>query len=121
MLKFTINKNDDMSNYEELSSDENGLNKLKIGSYIKYKYYNKYKSGGFLVMIKKSPLKNVKELNILVLKNGYHYIELPFFKYTFYQKINNNRKSIFNSKEERENIILNGKTKLLEIIKKKNI
>jgi len=104
------NNKDDLDDYIEVSNDYEGLEKLIIGAHIKYKFYSKIKSGGFLVMIKKSPIYSIKELNILVLKNKNLYLELPFFKYKFYQKSNIiSKQSIFNSPNDRLSVINNGK------------
>jgi len=108
-LIINLTKNqptDKLQGYTEISQDENGFNSLKPGSHIRYKFFSKIKSAGFLIMIKRSPLPDLKDLNLLVLKNDYGYFELPFYKYQYYQKTNNkSNKSIFQSKEQREQLL----------------
>lgn len=124
-MKIILNNkqnNDLLYGFTELEQNENGFNNLIIGSYIKYKFFNKIKSGGFLVMIKSSPIKKLKDLNKLVLKLNNYYYELSFNKYIFYQKLKNENinKSIFSSKEERNEIIKKGKERLNIILSQNN-
>jgi hypothetical protein len=104
MLKIKLN-----NEYEDIEQNENGLSKLKLGIFTKYRYFHKIKSAGFLISIKQPLLPYLKNQIMLLFKNNNKFIELPFYKYIFSQKI---KSSYFNSKNDRNNILKNTKNLL---------
>ena len=102
---FIVNNPDD--DYIKIEKSLNGFNDLKIGSHIKYDFCGKRKSAGFLTFKKSSPIKEIKNLYILVLKNKNTYFEMPFFKYIYYQKSNKKKLHFYdnNNDDERNNIL----------------
>ena len=95
-----IKNNDELYNYNLI----NIIDKLIIGSHIKYCIASKIRCGGFLLLIKKSI---IRDNNILILKTNNGILELPFYNYKIYQKTKNKSKSIFESKEIRDKYLNN--------------
>ncbi len=95
-----IKNDDELYNYHLIDS----IDKLIIGSHIKYSIASKIRSGGFLLSIKKSI---IKDYNLLVLKNSNGIFDLPFYKFNIYQKPKKKTKSIFESKEIRDKYLNN--------------
>jgi len=107
LFNTIINKdNEEEKDYDEDYKLIENMEDLIIGSYIKYKIASKILYSGFLIMYKKSM---IRDQNMIILKTKNNNIEIPFYKYKVYQKDFKNikKKSIFENKEMRNKYLRN--------------